>query len=213
MIYNEIIDMGKIIAYHNKFCLLWHHDATVEWHERIEFNQIHTKILEEHKVNFNLWHKEDIARRMDVSEKIIVDAKRAIDKLNQLRNDLIEEIDRLIIEAFKNKNVTFNDFNVPQNSETIGSILDRLSIISLKIYHMAEQTQRKDVKHDHLVGCFKKLEILKNQRDDLVLCVEQLIADCLQGKKRIKTHYQFKMYNDPSLNPELYQQQEIKRSN
>lgn len=207
-----IINIEKILAYHDEFCILWHQDANIEWNKRIEIEPIQAKILEEHKTNFNLWHQEDIARRMDVPAKIIVEVKRAVDKLNQLRNDLIEEIDILLIKEFEKKRVTFNSLNVPQNSETIGSIIDRLSILSLKIYHMDEQSRRKDGGHDHQMKCLGKLKILNNQRDDLTLCLEQLIADCLTGKKKIKVYRQFKMYNDPSLNPELYSHQELRCS-
>ncbi|MCL5029022.1 MAG: DUF4254 domain-containing protein [Bacteroidetes bacterium] len=207
-----IVNIEKILSHHDEFCILWHQDATIDRYKRIEIEPTQVKILEEHKANFNLWHQEDIARRMDVPERIIVEAKRAIDKLNQLRNDLIEEIDLVLIKEFEKKGIAFNSLNVPQNSETIGSIIDRLSILSLKIYHMDEQSRRKDAGHDHQIKCLGKLGILKNQRDDLTLCLEQLIAECLTGKKKIKIYRQFKMYNDPSLNPELYTRQERRGS-
>lgn len=157
----------------------------------------------QHWANFQLWHVEDRARRKDVDAKIIADCKYAIDKLNQLRNDLIEKVDACLVQMIMP--------NLPENgaerynTETIGMALDRLSILALKIYHMKEQTRRKDVDLEHVDSCSGKCVVLQEQHDDLARAIAELVDEYEQGNKRPKVYFQFKMYNDPALNPELYE--------
>ena len=91
-----------------------------------------------------------------------------------------------------------------QNSETLGAMIDRLSILSLKIFHMAIQTKRENVSEIHIQTCSNKLEALKIQRNDLCICFDELFYDCRHGSRYFKQYKQFKMYNDPNLNPQLY---------
>ena len=157
------------------------------------------KILE---ANYNLWHLEDLARDPKADDSIIANVKRKIDKENQLRNDRIENLDILIGKYLKeNKIIPKTDIS---NSETPGSIVDRLTILSLKIYHMNEQTLRNDVDISHIESCKRKLNILVLQRDDLLKALKILIKEILSGEKKHKIYYQFKMYNNPALNPILY---------
>lgn len=152
--------------------------------------------------NFELWHEEDQARRTDVDDSVIASVKRRIDKLNQARCDMIEKLDEQVLAWLNGKQT-----GVPEdvvNSETPGSIVDRISILSLKIYHMREDTLRTDVTSEHIARSRRKLAILTEQRADLYLALERLISDYLAGKKRMKLYRQFKMYNDPELNPEMY---------
>ncbi|MDI6736575.1 MAG: DUF4254 domain-containing protein [bacterium] len=187
-------------------------DCIVKWHtnEEIEdtliedYEGIYQIIYTLHLFNYRLWHREDIARRRDVSDTVIAEAKRAIDKLNQARNDTIERIDDYLC-----KMVTTSNPSLPMNSETPGSIIDRMSIISLKIYHMEEETKRKDVALEHIKSCQAKLEILKEQSEDLKDCLGVLIDEIFTGKKQLKVYRQFKMYNDPTLNPQLYKPRSI----
>jgi len=153
-----------------------------------------------HFFNTKLWNEEDLARRQNVSDSEITKNKRAIDKFNQSRNDCIEEIDSFILERISNTILK----NAKQNSETLGAMIDRLSILSLKIFHMAIQTRRENVSELHIQTCSKKLEILKIQQNDLCLCFDELLYDCMHGLRYIKQYKQFKMYNDPNLNPQLY---------
>lgn len=97
-----------------------------------------------------------------------------------------------------------NNASLPMNSETPGSIIDRMSILSLKIYHMEEQTKREDVDIEHIQRCQAKLIILKDQEQDLKNCLEILLDEIFSGKKKLKVYHQFKMYNDPMLNPQVY---------
>lgn len=155
-----------------------------------------------HRYNNLLWDEEDLARRKNVPDSEIAANKRAIDGYNQKRNDAIENIDDLLLQRLAH--ITPNP-DAWLNSETAGSIIDRLSIISLKIFHMRQQTQRNDVAQTHIEACQKKLSRLIEQRSDLQYCLDTLLAAAAYGRAQFKIYRQFKMYNDPALNPCLYQ--------
>ncbi len=163
-------------------------------------------VLRQHLKNFLLWHVEDRARRKDVDDSIITGCKREIDGLNQQRNDLMEQVDAWLVRAV----TTFAaQKGLPEesrrfNTETLGAALDRLSILSLKIFHMREQTERLDVDAGHLEGCRGKLALLEAQHRDLSQSILELVDDYARGAKSPKVYFQCKMYNDPALNPELY---------
>ncbi|MCJ2163194.1 MULTISPECIES: DUF4254 domain-containing protein [unclassified Pseudodesulfovibrio] len=156
----------------------------------------------QHWANFQLWHVEDRARRKDVDAKVIADCKYAIDKLNQKRNDLIERVDECLINLMES--LLPPDAPEKYNTETIGAALDRLSIQALKIYHMKEQCSRRDVDQDHVNECNDKVSVLQRQHDDLAQAILELLDEYFAGSKKPKVYFQFKMYNDPRLNPELY---------
>jgi hypothetical protein len=163
-------------------------------------NTIFELIEANHFFNTRLWNEEDLARRQRVSDTEIANNKRAIDKFNQARNDYIEKIDSFIL-----LNIThLSEMRGKQNSETLGSMIDRLSILSLKIFHMCMQTKRNDVEKDHIDICSKKLNILNIQRNDLGVCFDELMIDCQCGSRYFKQYKQFKMYNDANLNPKIY---------
>lgn len=155
-----------------------------------------------HHFNLSLWDEEDLARRKDVPDAEIAANKRAIDGFNQKRNDAIERLDEILLSELAT--VVPAD-NCRLNSETAGSMIDRLSIMSLKIYHMHLQTEREDADAAHIAACAAKLGRLREQRADLAGCLDQLLDACRQGRERFKVYRQFKMYNDPTLNPCLYQ--------
>jgi hypothetical protein len=163
-------------------------------------------VLRQHLRNFLLWHVEDRARRRDVDDSVITACKREIDGLNQRRNDLMEQVDAWLVEAVA---AFETQRNIPEdrrryNTETLGAALDRLSILSLKIFHMGEQTERGDVDPGHLERCREKLGVLRAQHDDLSRSVLELVDEYADGLKSPKVYFQCKMYNDPALNPELY---------
>jgi hypothetical protein len=153
-------------------------------------------VLDQHQANFDLWHREDEARNPAVSDAVIAQVKHDIDRLNQLRNDLAEQIDLTLLDAV--------DLNpaAPLHSESPGLIVDRLSILALKIFHTEEQLHRSTP--DHQDRNRARLSVLNEQRDDLAACLDQLWAEVLGGTRRFKLYRQLKMYNDPSLNPVLY---------
>jgi hypothetical protein len=156
-------------------------------------------VEDNHRCNCLLWVEEDLARRRHVPDSEIAGNKRAIDAHNQKRNDAIERIDEHLSGLFSNTRE-----NAKLSSETPGAMIDRLSILSLKIHHMRLQTQRSDVASAHLENCLLKLNRLNEQRTDLAACLDRLLAECARGESTFKVYRQFKMYNDPTLNPALY---------
>ena len=155
-------------------------------------------VAENHLRNFLLWHEEDVARRNDLGAERVMQAKRAIDGYNQKRNNFIEEMDKVLVTELKPA-----ESGVPKNSETPGMMIDRLSILALKEYHMREETERSDVDEKHITNCSEKLAKIQLQRSDLVNCLAELLAEVKAGTRSFSVYYQFKMYNDPALNPQL----------
>jgi len=147
------------------------------------------------------WHLEDIIRSPNLGADRFIETKRRIDKSNQERTDAVEKLDDYFRDLLKDAQI---EPGARMNSETPAWLLDRMSILQLKIYHMREQTMRSDVDATHKESCTQKLRILLEQRDDLALCFDQLIGDLLKGIKFMKVYRQMKMYNDPKLNPVLY---------
>lgn len=168
-----------------------------------EFGQGVWRYIElNHRFNSLLWDEEDLARRKNVPDSEIAANKRAIDGYNQKRNDAIENIDDWLLQRLSK---TEPNPDAWLNSETAGSIIDRLSIVSLKIFHMDLQTQRTDVEQAHIDTCRQKLARLVEQRADLQSCLDTLLATASKGRAYFRIYRQFKMYNDPALNPCLYQ--------
>jgi hypothetical protein len=158
-------------------------------------------IAENHACNANLWREEDRARRDDVGPEEIVRCKRSIDRLNQQRNDAVERIDEAILASLAGVRP---GPGARLNSETAGAMIDRLSILALKIHHMGLQARRTEEGEEHVAACRAKLERLVEQRADLAGCLDRLLAEARRGETTFKVYRQFKMYNDPRLNPELY---------
>lgn len=192
----------------NKICSF--HDsklATPKWgiNSPQDYDEGIWKYIElNHRFNNLLWDEEDLARRKNVPDGEIAANKRAIDGYNQKRNDAIENIDDLLLQRLAHIKPEATAW---LNSETAGSIIDRLSIISLKIFHMRLQTQRNDVEQTHIDTCQQKLSKLTEQRADLQYCLDTLLTAASLGQAYFKIYRQFKMYNDPTLNPYLYQDQ------
>lgn len=147
------------------------------------------------------WHLEDLIRNPGIDPVEGLAIKRRIDRSNQDRTDTVERMDDFFLEAFRG--VTFaRDARI--NSETPAWLLDRMSILMLKIYHMAEQTERKDVSAQHVALCREKLSVLLEQKEDMRHAFDDLMDDIAAGRRRFKVYRQMKMYNDASLNPVLY---------
>ena len=151
-----------------------------------------------HCCNRLLWDEEDQARRTDVPDASIVQNKRAIDRYNQQRNDAIEAIDECLLASVRSVPVRADAW---LNSETAGSIIDRLSINLLKAHHMRLQAERDDASAEHRERCAGKLERLQMQRLDLLDCLQRLLDGLRDGSCCFRVYRQFKMYNDPALNP------------
>lgn len=149
------------------------------------------------------WHLEDIIRKPDIDPVEALQIKRRIDKSNQERTDTVEKMDDYFLEQFK---TVVPESGARINSETPAWLLDKMSILTLKIYHMQEQTERKDADATHIVKCTSRLQILKEQKEDMKNAFNELIEDIGNGSRRFKVYRQMKMYNDASLNPMLYSQ-------
>jgi hypothetical protein len=185
---------------------------TREWHHQLVLTKKDEPwnfIEENHMWNFLLWHEEDIAR-VDNNLLRIVQAKRNIDKYNQERNNSIEKIDEWILKFLASKKVAAID---DIHSETPGMMIDRLSIMALKRYHMLEETYRQDITEEHKEHCDKKVVILDEQITDLANCLKKVLVLLECSKLKFKVYRQLKMYNDPNLNPELYRRAQFKVDN
>jgi len=147
------------------------------------------------------WHYEDIIRLPDINPDEALTLKRRIDASNQDRTDMVEYIDSYYLE--KSKDVAIQS-GAKINTESPAWAIDRLSILALKIYHMAEEANRESASEQHRSNCQKKLNILLEQRKDLSVAIDDLLEDISQGKKYMKVYKQMKMYNDDELNPMLY---------
>lgn len=177
-------------------------DLTARWHEEspAAFGEGFLRLVQEnHLRNFELWHEEDIARRDDLGSERVHQAKRAIDRFNQERNNFIEEMDKALVAALQPA-----ESGCPKNSETPGMMIDRLSILALKEYHMREEAERDDASDEHRAKCAEKLARIRLQRADLTQCLAELLDAVAARTRTFAVYYQFKMYNDPALNPQLY---------
>ena len=146
------------------------------------------------------WHLEDLIRNPNIDSNKGLELKHRIDKSNQNRTDIVERVDDYYFSIFKN--TSEKDSKI--NTESPGWVVDRLSILNLKIYHMNEQVQRKNVTAEHILNCEKKMVVLQNQRIDLSNSFDELLEEYKEGIKKMKVYRQMKMYNDSNLNPELY---------
>lgn len=148
------------------------------------------------------WHLEDIIRDENIEPAAALLLKRRIDSSNQQRTDLVEYIDSWFLQ--KHNNVIPNE-NARINSETPAWAVDRLSILALKVFHMALEAYRESADDTHRANCATKLNVLLEQKQDLCDAIDQLLVDIENGNVKMKVYKQMKMYNDESLNPVLYQ--------
>jgi hypothetical protein len=180
-----------------------HDDATQLWHLEEPYAEpapiFPQLVLSQHRANYDLWHEEDKARDPGAADAEITRVKHAIDRLNQQRNDLVEQIDVHLLREAGQQNP-----DAQLNSETPGLMIDRLSILALKIYHTREEAQRTSATDDHRLRNAARLALLEEQRGDLAGCLDALWSDVQHGRRRFKLYRQLKMYNDPELNPAIY---------
>jgi len=179
-----------------------HDEKTDAWHrggKDAEADDLMGLAVAQHRANFDLWHEEDKARDPDASDAEIVKVKHAIDVLNQRRNDLVQQIDELLLAMAGEQNTA-----APLHSETPGMMIDRLSILALKIYHTREEAHRNSATDAHRRKNVARLGVLEEQRADLAGCLDALWKEVIAGTRRFKLYRQMKMYNDPELNPAIY---------
>jgi len=205
---------SEIVALHDQLTRAWHHTpdgsaadmppsagsspapgANQDWLG---------SVARQHRANFDLWHIEDEARNPGATDAEVAKVKRRIDRTNQLRNDLGEELDRALLGWLEAQGLPNPAAQL--HSESPGLIIDRLSILALKIYHTREESERVDAPQGHTARSRDRLAILEQQREDLAGCLDSLWRETLAGTRRFKLYRQLKMYNDSSLNPAIYRQ-------
>ncbi|MBK9934041.1 MAG: DUF4254 domain-containing protein [Cytophagaceae bacterium] len=191
---NEIF-RSAIADYH----LTDHVDASMP--QRFENEKFSTLLYLKNWIDTVQWHLEDIIRDPENDPKYLVEIKRRIDASNQHRTDTVEQIDEYLFEQLKE---TKTDSAAKMNSETPAWLLDRMSILQLKIYHFEDQLKRNDLNDELRKSVSHKLSVLKIQEGDLETCFDELMEDLKSGKKYMKLYKQMKMYNDPNLNPVFY---------
>jgi len=198
---SQMLSADTIVKLHDESTRAWHqHPASEE--DLLPTDTWLARVYQQHRANFDLWHIEDEARTPGATDAQLSNVKRRIDATNQSRNDLAEQLDRALLEWLAPQKLPAEDS--PLHSETPGLIIDRLSILALKIYHTREETERNDATLSHCNRNRERLAILLEQRSDLAHCLDRLWRETLSGTRRFKLYRQLKMYNDPTLNPAIY---------
>lgn len=187
--------------------------STLHYHDRDDVDSIPVNPYAEGTVDHTLfaknwidavqWHLEDIIRDPEIDPVAALALKRRIDRSNQDRTDMVEQLDTYFCELYKDV-APAADATI--NTESPAWALDRLSILALKIYHMEQEVARRDASEAHIAKCRAKLDVLLEQRVDLTSAINQLLDDIAAGRKYMKVYRQMKMYNDPETNPVLYGQ-------
>ena len=190
----------KVTLLHDQCSVAWHHETPAVLPS---LTGLERAVTEQHLANFELWHAEDKARTPKASDHDLAQTKRFIDGANQRRNDLSEECDVLLLEFLSRQNLPARGAEL--HSESPGMILDRLSILSLKLFHTREEIDRPGAPPGHAARNQERLRILVEQRDDLAAALDRLWQQVLNGERSFKLYRQLKMYNDPALNPAVYQ--------
>ncbi len=195
-----VMDAIAVTALQDRCTRQWHAmpgdaepRATGEWLAAVE---------RQHRANFDLWHIEDEARTPHATDEDLAAVKRRIDTTNQRRNDLVEELDKILLGWLDCDGLP--NPGAPLNSESPGLMIDRLSILSLKIYHTREEAIRQGAPAGHAARNRERLATLEEQRNDLSDCLDALWRETLAGTRRFRLYRQLKMYNDPDLNPAIY---------
>jgi hypothetical protein len=196
------LDAQAIVVLQDAMTAEWHRPPAPDAGSETPAADFITAVRLQHQTNFEIWHLEDEARAPNAADREITEVKRGIDRANQRRNDLMERCDTLLLEALVPRGLPAVE--APLHSETPGMILDRLSILALKIFHTREETLRGDADESHIRRNIERLRLLEGQRSDLAGCLDQLWAQIVRGERRFKLYRQLKMYNDPSLNPAVY---------
>jgi hypothetical protein len=192
-----LVDARAIVLLQDGRTRLWHETPP----EQVADETVEALVEAQHAANFVLWHAEDETRRPSAGDATIAAVKREIDRVNQVRNDTGERIDESLLASLRAASL---EKRGEQHSETPGMMMDRLSILSLKLFHTREELDREGAPQGHRERNAKRFSTLQDQRDDLARCLDRLWAQVCAGERYFKQYRQLKMYNDPELNPILY---------
>src|SRR5271156_3032570 len=185
----------QVTSLQDRCTAAWHHEAPAVTPSLTGFERT---VAEQHLANFELWHAEDMARAPEASDHDLARIKRFIDHANQRRNDLAEQCDVFLLSFLSQQNLPAPSAEL--HSESPGLILDRLSILSLKLFHTREEIDRPGSPPGHSERNRERLRILAEQREDLAGALDRLWQQVLNRERRFKLYRQLKMYNDPALN-------------
>jgi hypothetical protein len=197
-----MLSATEIAILHDRWTGEWHADLPESGNE--SGNDFLQTVFANHLANFKIWHAEDETRLPEASDHEVARAKRVIDRENQRRNDFAELCDTILLDYLERHNLPKRGAEL--HTETPGLIIDRLSILSLKLFHTAEEVYRVGAPEGHAERNRERHHILIEQCDDLVQGLDRLWQEILTGKRYFKQYRQLKMYNDPTLNPALYMQ-------
>jgi hypothetical protein len=199
-----VLSADLIVNLHDRETRAWHQTAETAAPEPAPAPDADLLglVRTQHRANFELWHIEDEARAPGATDAQLAGVKRRVDATNQRRNDLAEELDRTLLAWLESKGLP--NPSAALNSESPGLMIDRLSILALKIYHSREEAARAGAPFGHARRNLDQLAVLEEQRADLAACLDALWRETLAGTRRFKLYRQLKMYNDPSLNPAIY---------
>jgi Protein of unknown function (DUF4254) len=199
-----MLNLTDIPTLHDRLTARWHLEAfEIWWPPEDGWTSL---IARQHLANFELWHTEDEARTPGATDADLARVKRRIDATNQRRNDLSEQIDQMLLDSLAAHGLP--NAEAALHSESPGLMIDRLSILSLKLFHTREEMGREDAPEGHSARNQERLAILAEQRGDLAECLTRLWEETLAGTRRCKLYGQLKMYNDPALNPAVYRNPE-----
>jgi len=193
-------NLADIPALHDQLTMRWHLEALELW--RPPADVWTSLVAHQHLANFELWHTEDAARTPGATDADLARVKRRIDETNQRRNDLSERIDGMLLASQADEGLP--NATAPLHSESPGLMIDRLSILALKLFHTREEMERPGAPEGHAERNGERLAILVEQREDLAACLVRLWEETAAGTRRFKLYRQLKMYNDPALNPAVY---------
>ena len=200
---STLVDARAIVLLQDGRTRLWHETPPEPMVDESDARTVEALVEAQHAANFVLWHAEDEARRPSAGDASVAAVKREIDRVNQMRNDTGERLDALLLASLRAAALGRHG---EQHSETPGMMMDRLSILSLKLFHTREELDREGAPEGHRERNAKRFSTLQDQRDDLAGCLERLWGQICAGERYFKQYRQLKMYNDPELNPILYRE-------
>ena len=199
---STLVDARAIVLLQDGRTRLWHQVQP----EPVRDESLEALVEAQHAANFALWHAEDEARQPSADDASIAAVKREIDRVNQVRNDTTERIDTCLLARLRKASTGDPSMQErgDQHSETPGMMMDRLSILSLKLFHTQEELDRAAAPPGHRERNAERLATLQEQRNDLAGCLDRVWTQVCAGERYFKQYRQLKMYNDPELNPVLY---------
>src|SRR5271165_2292339 len=197
-----LLSADAVVVLQDRLTRLWHQQEAEQEPKPDSKGDFFNCVFEQHLANFELWHIEDQARAPYATDREVAETKRAIDRTNQRRNDLMERCDLVLLMALGAEGLPSPTAEL--HSESPGLILDRLSILALKIFHTHEEIVRPNAPDGHAQRNRERLHLLETQRNDLAGCLDHLWRQVVGGERRFKLYRQLKMYNDASLNPAVY---------